>query len=1208
MSTPREPKISRSFNLTRYFFLHRWDSSDPDRAPPPLPLNPGSSSPITKPNTSATIAATAEAFVAKARESIYTQNALQPKSPDKSLIKGQYHKRMQSSSGAVKDLSSYLENGRSPDRSPERPLRATWDFENRSPDRSPTRSSTPTPTARDIGKDMPNLRPASRPGLKAILGETPPQSAAMRALKDTPASDIDTSLSNITNGSTALVRSPQSFEGISSQILSLTSIATNLQREMAQLSRRSKDNATDLVSLKEATNARDEDIRKSLRDLVTGLTIKMPEGESTPRQYHRSPGSYLLEEKPHGSPGGLKSVSLPRIPSPASFAASLDRELVNSPNPYSVDGAAAIALLEKILREMATKEGQERLLASVSVVNAAAPLGKDNGIGKQLEDVLRLLKENNESSRALVRATNGGHGKPPQLELDFDRRGSMPMAKTSRNMTPIFAPHGSPGHQTGPKPADVVNEDMVKLLNRMKDSITEGGGLSAEIKALVRELRGEVLGMGREIGRKLDQSEQAQKKANSKEVPRGPGREEISAIVEQGLDELRDHFDQIMKEYRRQSSSSVVSKNPVDADEVYNVVKTALQELPQPKHVVEQHGSGIERDEILEAVREAWETYKPEIELQNFGLERDEILQCLKEGLEDYRPQDASKEQSHLIHDEVLEAVSEGLRNFKPPPIETEASITREEIIMCVRECLESFDFPMHSPPQDKESDLTRAEVMDAIRDGIATQGPLTKEIEFNRDDLFDAVRVAFESAPTVTGGVGEQVLEKMQDLIEGMRSEFQEYSSANGRDTEQVLDAMKDGLEVLRGSIETYVDRAADVTGKDEIIETVRDGLEHLRIDLEGSIANAPRGTSGNNSSEILDAMEKEFEHLRSTLSSSMARSGSVSSTSGDVMDAINDGFDEIKAKITANKSTSDPDSIDAIKEELQHLRETLATTLTRGGGDLFDREEILQAIQEGIDRAQLSATKNSGRPESILSNTSELLDAFNDGLDGLKNDVERIVNKPIDMTVNYEILDTLKEGLASVRADIDRLHAQQAEHESVSTKRGNEVVVAEEEPPRSLGRPDIENLEVMITQLKIKVEALDNMPPPPPQQPAEDVVVKTDFERLETLLKETQATVSELVEREQAQAENTVTKEDTDAIETLLRNTKAKLDELVFPEPENMAKIEHLDSIEIALKSTKEAVDELKSKHEEESATKTDVGIIEVILKEMQTTFDEM
>jgi len=40
---------------------------------------------------------------------------------------------------------------------------------------------------------------------------------------------------------------------------------------MTNLSSRSKDNATDLISLKEATKRRDEDIRQSLRDLVHSL-------------------------------------------------------------------------------------------------------------------------------------------------------------------------------------------------------------------------------------------------------------------------------------------------------------------------------------------------------------------------------------------------------------------------------------------------------------------------------------------------------------------------------------------------------------------------------------------------------------------------------------------------------------------------------------------------------------------------------------------------------------------------------------------------------------------------------------------------------------------------------------------------------------------------------------------------------------------------
>ncbi|MCJ1246714.1 hypothetical protein MMC30_003923 [Trapelia coarctata] len=1205
--------------LTRLIGNTRWDSSDPDRAPPPLPLNPASSSsPVTKPNTSANVAAAAEAFAAKARESMYTINPMPSKSPEKSLMKGQYHKRMQSiqnPGGHIRDLSSYLENPRSPERSPERQSRPSFDIENRSPDRSSTRPGTPTPLPKDL-KDMPNLRP-TRPPPKAILGENTPQSATMLALQNTPTpKEVDSSLSNITNGSTALVRTPQSFEAISTQILSLTGIATNLQREMTQLSRRSKDNATDLISLKEATNARDEDIRKSLRDLVLNLKNQAENGQRNTNQYLRSPGSYLLEDKPHVSPVSMtKSVSLPRIPSPTSFAASIEREIASSPVPYSSDGAASIALLEKILREMGTKEGQERLLVSLSEIkNRTSTKETDPVIAKKLEEILDFLKDNS-GSRALVARRDNGNGsgsKPPQLELNFENPGSMPLARSQRNITPYGsspsqgADGGKTMHST-PKAIDFVSEDILKMLKRMKDSITEGGGMSAEIKALVRELRGEVLGMGREIGRKLDQAESTMQ-SNSKNEPSGPGREEITEIVEDGLARLKEHMDRVMHEQRRQSSASAISRSAVNSQEVYLAVKNALQEMP-----IQQPGSGIEREEILEAVREAWETYKPEIELQNFGLERDEILQCLKEGLEDYKPQGDSKELSGATYEEVLEAVQEGLKSFKPPaPVETDASITKDEILTTVRECLESYEFTNPNFSRERELEMTREDVLEAVKEGLSAQAPVSRELEVNRDDIFDAIKAGFEGAPTPMGGVGEQVLEKMQDLIDGMRGEFKQYSSANGRDTEQVLDAMKDGLEVLRAGIETYVDRAADVTGKDEIIETVRDGLEHLRIDLEDTIANAPRGSGNTDSGELLDAMEKEFEHLRQTIAISMVRSGGSTSDKDEILDTLRDGMDEIRRGLPPKFAGSEEDTITAMKEEFEHLRETLATTLTRSGSSI-DKDDILDTIKDSLDRFRMEHERDNGRPESILSNTSELLDAFNDGLDNLKADIQKIINTPQDMTVNYEILDTLKEGLQSVRADIDRLYAAQVEQESVSGRRGGEVVIAGTQPPGlqppGLERTDIENLEVMITQLRIKVESMDNLPVPPPEpsQPAEGTTTKDDIDRLAALMEDVQSKVANLAERELAE-DNAATKEDIDAIETLLRNTKAQLDEMVFPETEGLVRVENLVSLEAIMKSTRDAVEDLAVRQEVDTSSKTDVGILESLLKEVRVGMEEM
>ena len=1186
----------------------RWDSSDPDRAPPPLPLNPSTSTPTTRPNTSAAVAAVAEAFVAKTRESVFSTPPSPTKSPEKSLIRSQYHRRMQSAQGgAVKDLSSYLENvkvpERSPERSPERPLRASYDFDVRSNDRSPARSGTPTPTAKDAH------RPASRPPLKSILGESP-QSPAMQALHGTPppsSDNLETSLANLTNGATALARAPPpSVDGLSKDIQGLTTIASNLQREMAALSRRSKDNAVDLTKLKEATHSRDEDIRKSLRDLVTGLTVKLPEGgdpNRTPKQgYGRSPGSYLLEDKPHGSP---KSISLPRIPSPTSFAASMDRETAGTPGPYSGDGTATIALLEKILREMGTKEGQEKLISTVAELVENPPKGAaESGVSKQLEEILKLLKDNSQSL-ALVRHGGAGGNKLPQLGWEPNASPQMSLARGSRNITPAggLNQQGFDGQKGngGPRAAEVVSDEVFKMLKRLKDSISEGGGLSAEIKALVRELRGEVLGMGRDIGRKLDQAEAAQAAGAAGEAKR-PDREEIAHIVEQGLVELKSHMDRVMKEHRRQSASSAMARTAVDTQEIHSVVQNALREFPMPEPTVQ--GSGIEREEILEAVREAWETYKPEIELQNFGLERDEILECLKEGLNEYKSKDA-EEAPGATYDDVLDAVKVGLQDFKPPAsIEPEPAITKDEIMTTVRECLETFDFPAPPPAAARDLDITRDDVLEAVREGLSMQPAVTKELEFNREDLFDAVKAGLDSAPApLAGGVGEQVLAKMQDLIDGMRGEFQQYSAANGRDTEQVLDAVKDGLEELRASVETYVDRAADVTGKDEIVDTVKTGLENLRIDLEGAMATN-RAAAPPDSSELLDVMEKEFEHLRSTISSSVSRSEAPAAGKEELLDAIRDGFDEVRRRSPTSSTLGDPEAVDMVKEELRHMRETLAGMLTRGGGSV-DRDEILETIREGFDKAQLHAGKREGQAESILSNTSELLDAFNDGLDGLKGDVERIVNKPIDMTVNYEILDTLKDGLASLRTDMERLRAHQTESDRTVT-RGGEVVVADAETAKGLSRPDIENLEVMITQLKIKVDAMDGVPPS--ARGSDESAQKADLDRIEAMMKELQDSVGTIADRATSETEGAASKDDVYAIETLLRNMQAKIDEVSAPDLEALAKSEHVESVDAAIKSIKESVEDLVVRQETEAVSKKDVSLFEAILKEIQAGVSEV
>lgn len=1318
--------------LTSILVKRRWDSSDPDRAPPPLPMNPGSTSPATRGNVSPNIQERAAGLTEKMREnapSPYTTNPMPLKSsPEKSLIKGQYHKRLQSfqnGSDTRSEFRSFLET-----RSPERPLRAsifetgdksrtsifetgdkskTSSFEtgdksrgsvletgdksrgssletgDKSQDKSPGRAGTSTSNGKDLGRETPAFRPSSRYLSKPILGESTPPSATMLALQNMQVpgeNEPPHSNSSCSSSSTGTIPC-HNFDALSSQILSLTSIATNLQREMAQLSRRSKDNATDLISLKAATNARDEDIRRSLRELAANINSKLldPDAATRSAPYVLMAIEHIIDNIPYdSSPGSRKSYSIPRMSSANSFAAAIERELGSSPGPIS-DGSASIALLEKVLREMATKEGQEKLLELVNEIKSrptknGADNEADKTITKMLEEILSLIKEDS-GSRALVRSKpDGGSGIQPNPDNPrSERLAHIKQAEIQKSEPESRSDKGTTKATSPEQASSFITEEMLDILRRVKNSVVEGGGLTNEVKALVRELRGEVLGMGREIARKLEAAELA--RAAEENKPRAPGREEISAIVESGLAELKEHMAFIIRENRRQSPSSALIRPTVDTAEVYTAVKNALSEqLRAP----EAPRSGIEKEEILEAVKEAWETYKPEIELQNFGLEREEILECLTEGLKAYQP----RYEQGVTYEQVLAAVQEGLQKFTPPPVHCQANITRDEIIVTIRECLESLEFLAPQPSDERQPGITRDEILSAISEGIASQNALTREAldagitreeiikavteglaahhaaakeregsNVTRDDVVNAINEAFsaqqlsvtryvqpsqpslsredilkaiaeglanqsammrerevnkddilevvvsglhEATASMNTSVGEQILERLQDLLEEVKSEVKQCSASNARDTEHVLETIKDGLEDLRSEVESYVDRASDVASKDEIISTVKEGFRLLQADMERTIneaaARSAVGRGNPDTPELLDAMEKEFEHLRQTLSSLLIRN-SVSSDKDEILDAIRDITE-------SQKPNTNADMIKTVKEEFESLRETIAMSMVRSGSST-DKDEIIAALKDSFNALQEETSQKKEAKESMLPSTRELLEAFNDGVDMIRSDLENILNRPSDDS-STEILKTLREGLTSIKAEMEALREAQKELEEMSESRGKELILANE---NSIGN-DIESLKVLITQLQIKVEAMESNPRF--TEPPENALTKAHLDDLLAAVKEVQGSVVAAGARGMPVDETLAKKEDTDAIETLVRNTKAKIDELVFPGPDDMVKPEQIEALEALLKETMETISQLSTRMETEGATKTEIGTLETLMKDIWVAVDEL
>ncbi|KAF6831697.1 hypothetical protein CPLU01_06612 [Colletotrichum plurivorum] len=1144
-----------------------WDSSDPDRAPPPLPLNPQSPSVTSRKGTSSAIQSAHAALTERARESAMVPVPLSKRStdisPERSIMRGSQHKRMQSlQPGTVRDLSLLLESGQqsnppSPTKSPERAARPSTPAAKRRDSYSDAKSSgRESPTPSSAPSLTPVVRPAVRRQHQSILGEnTPPQSATMLAIQNMPLQiprDPENVLSNVTNGSNALVKPPQSVEALSGQLLSLTNIATALQKDMAQLSRRSRDNATDLLSLKEATKARDEDIRKSLRELINNAH------DSSTRPSSRDPfaSSLFLDAKPnHTSPPASKAArpfSLPRIPSPNSFAASIDRDSLSTPSLCNSESPTTMAILDKIIRDMGTKEGHDLLLARLTdlaeKLAGVAPASK-------VDELIQLVKSRPDSvsSRGDIgngnrpRATGFHDDDDNSVDFDFDPGYASQLTHRSEGMA-----HNEPSSRS--TSSDLVSEELLKIIRTVKDSVAQGGGLTAEVKALVRELRGEVLGMGREIGRRLDEVNTQATNVEPKDA-----NDEVAKVIHEGLDQMREQMNEVLREHRRQSASSVTSKaSAVDYQEIYNAMRAALRD----SQASQVKAPELSREDVIDAVRDAWESYKPEVETQDLGFGKEEILEYLKQGLQDYvrkdqHPVGASRE-------EVFQAVVEGLKHFAPPRVDTPASLSRDEILDAVRECLEEFEFPV--APSAFNSELTREDMLDAVKEGLSgydlpTAGAL---VPHQSND--------------------QEIVTRLQEILDFMRSEFRVVSeeakrnvAANGRDAEQLLDATKEGLDKLRRDMQDYVSQLNTSSGQEEITQTLLGTLDTFRDEMACLVDRM--------SSESRSSIESHMESLRDTVNSSM---------------------------------------VPATPQ--------------------INQKEIIETVRDGIDsvRAELR------RP---FAGVTEILDALHDGLADLRISIDKVSNRPADLTANDEILDALKAGLDSVRSDIDGLRDQQGQNDRALTTMNDGAIV----PADALKQDDIKNLEVLITQLRVKIEAME---PARVESVSKDDIVrvedmlhslqesasKDDILRLEDMLRLVQESVSkddssrmeevllstrdsvskedmarleelllgiqDLVKPKPGQEANPgstepASRDDVQAIETILRNTKGRLDDLI--DGEQAVRKEHIDSLENIILETREAIGLITTQIDGLSR-KEDMTLVESLVTQVAAGFEEM
>lgn len=776
---------------------------------------------------------------------------------------------------------------------------------------------------------------------------------------------------------------------------------SSLQKDMSQLSRRSKDNATDLISLKEATTTRDEDIRKSLKDLLTTMSQKQQAAAAvatTPMDQPRSRSLNL--EDPHMTP--TKQFTFPRISSPGGWA----DERIGSPNPYSVEGAASVAMLEKIIREMVTKDGQERLITNLQTL-----VDKATGeTAKKVTELVEFVKQGS-GANGLRSAASGSASFQPSP-------GSGALTRTTSEGYSLHKAADASKPFTSPKAADFVSDEMLKFLRKIKDSVAESGCVTMATKTIVQDLRGEVLGMGRELARKVEEAEQT--RSIEPGAGSNPANSDISAIVQDGLASLKDHMDKVMRERRRQSMSSVVTRNTVDSNEVYDVVKHALAERGLDQYTAQ--GAALDKEAIVSAVREAYDSVemKPNVEIQHFGLERDEILQCLREGLQDFNGSGA------VTKEEIEDIVNHSLQQMRlPAPINEEHEI-REEVLEAVRECLEDMKPSFAAQNQSSET-LSKETLLTVVLQALAEHQPEPQEIEIPSEPIYEAIKAAIDTSRPQIEAQNQAVMQRLQTLVDEMHSEFKAYSSASGRDTEQVLDALRDGLDSLRADIHSPANQSRDLPQDNELLDSMRIELEKLRDDVQGYVAEGPRGDQAWNREDMVTYIKSEFENLHETLSSQIVP---ASAGNDQVLAALNAGFAEMKSQVSLRED--DPESSEEINEAMKHEFDQLKEVLL--GDTSSNKNDVLEKLQAGFDglhvlvgESAASTTSNDDMLASLKEEFEHLRETLGGALvrsggEADKNDMIDAVRELIDgLHSSHET--SSKDNVALIRVELENL-----------------------------------------------------------------------------------------------------------------------------------------------------------------------------------------
>lgn len=823
------------------------------------------------------------------------------------------------------------------------------------------------------------------------------------------------------------------LETITSQLSGLTSIANTLQREMTNLSRRSKDNATDLISLKEATKSRDEDIRTSLRDLVHSLRILESDR--------------LLEGPNSSIPMITQGSTSSRSSSYASdFASS---KISSSSKASSVDpkSGAEMAALDKILKEMPTREEQERVINLLQDVQEA--LKSRVSKSESEEKVLSLLEEFKDREYA-----RGKELAIPGKLADNAEEKIMAMLEDLRDDL----------HETKPKEVDrrvlfmleeikqKDNEDEERIFSVLEDLKNKEGDERIEtILSLLHELK--------------------EKGGDAKVMS---FLEDVKERVDRMSEELSKVVNGILTQPRSQPEYKSTSDHPVTSDEFLDVLNDVKE------GVVNSEGTMAEVKKLLED----WKGLKD-------GQER-EAQQTLRDLMKEIEV--LVTEQRHAIarlhNSSGLPSTALTFNPPLPPDLDNEAAITalaniastttRTDITLSsINALIKVFQKDVnHANTHSAESLLSVSRFLDGLQESMAGTNSQAGEIR----KIIEVVRIgvggANDKLAQFDGSFGQKVEELLniqkhmqrkmlgnedeyiwkQDVgvkavVEELRSEVEDMMERNteavNESTEKTIEAIKVSdpaplIVELKSALEAMAERSllafkdADPTEaldrlKTDLTEAIlntnpSEAIQLFRGEVKESLEKALAGIDSKPSSDevtvLFAGMKQELgELVDKSTTSSMTESAEMKLTIHNLKAEIEEILEKsINSAITISTSAADEKASAAIAElkfEVGEMMSKAVAIADKSDGSEKIRgsiEELKGEITELMNKYKIALAPLTAYPEAeeIKARIAALSNDFCEAM-------ERTV--AIASESSTESNQQVKKMVEGLRSDIDEL-----------------------------------------------------------------------------------------------------------------------------------------------------------------------------------------